>query len=87
MDQATGYPALTEGLLTEVVRRMLKVGAPHKIVLFGSHAAETRVQIVTWTCSFSKIRSCRGTSVVRAITTRWRVCSRPRIFWYTRPTK
>lgn len=38
MDQTIRYPALTEGLLSEVVQRVLKVGSPHKIVLFGSHA-------------------------------------------------
>ncbi len=38
MDQTTNYPALTEDLLSEVVRRVLKAGSPHKIVLFGSRA-------------------------------------------------
>jgi|SRR5256712_2198134 predicted nucleotidyltransferase len=32
------YPQVTDELLGEVVRRMLSVGAPHKIVLFGSRA-------------------------------------------------
>jgi len=33
------YPALSEQLLRELVRRVLSVGSPRKIVLFGSHAA------------------------------------------------
>lgn len=32
------YPEVTDELLTEAVRRMLAVGAPIKIVLFGSRA-------------------------------------------------
>jgi predicted nucleotidyltransferase len=32
------YPAVDEALLQEVVRRILAVGDPLKIVLFGSHA-------------------------------------------------
>ena len=32
------YPLVTEELLQEVVRRILSVGNPLKIVLFGSHA-------------------------------------------------
>jgi len=38
MSQAVDYPALTEELLDEVVRRLLRAGSPHKIVLFGSRA-------------------------------------------------
>jgi uncharacterized protein len=38
MSQALEYPAVTEQLLDEVVRRVLQVGSPHKIVLFGSRA-------------------------------------------------
>jgi predicted nucleotidyltransferase len=38
MSQALEYPAVTEQLLDEVVRRVLSVGSPHKIVLFGSRA-------------------------------------------------
>ena len=32
------YPRVTEELLAEAVRRILAVGSPEKIVLFGSHA-------------------------------------------------
>lgn len=35
------YPLITEELLADVVRRILSVGSPHKIVLFGSHARGT----------------------------------------------
>jgi predicted nucleotidyltransferase len=38
MNQTIEYPAVTEELLAEVVRRVLQVGAPQKIVLFGSRA-------------------------------------------------
>jgi predicted nucleotidyltransferase len=33
-----GYPPVTEKLLREIVRRLLSVGSPRKIVLFGSRA-------------------------------------------------
>ena len=36
MSQTLEYPAVTEELLNELVRRVLSVGSPHKIVLFGS---------------------------------------------------
>jgi predicted nucleotidyltransferase len=39
MSTAGSYPPVTEQLLGEVVRRILSVGAPRKIVLFGSRAA------------------------------------------------
>lgn len=32
------YPPVTDHLLVEVVRRILTIGSPLKIVLFGSHA-------------------------------------------------
>ncbi|MBH0192880.1 MAG: nucleotidyltransferase domain-containing protein [Nitrospira sp.] len=32
------YPPVTDQLLAEVVRRILTIGSPIKIVLFGSHA-------------------------------------------------
>jgi predicted nucleotidyltransferase len=38
MNQTIEYPPVTEDLLDEVVRRVLQVGSPHKIVLFGSRA-------------------------------------------------
>jgi predicted nucleotidyltransferase len=38
MSQAWEYPPVTEQLLREVVRRLLLVGSPHKIVVFGSRA-------------------------------------------------
>jgi uncharacterized protein len=38
MSQALEYPAVTEQWLDEVVRRVLQMGSPHKIVLFGSRA-------------------------------------------------
>jgi uncharacterized protein len=38
MSQALDYPQVTDDLLQEVVRRILSVGAPHKIILFGSRA-------------------------------------------------
>ena len=39
MSTASSYPPVTEQLLGEIVRRILSVGAPRKIVLFGSRAA------------------------------------------------
>ena len=36
MSQTGEYPAVTEQLLDEVVRRVRQAGSPHKIVLFGS---------------------------------------------------
>ena len=38
MNQTLVYPPVTEELLDEVVRRVLEVGSPHKIVLLGSRA-------------------------------------------------
>ncbi len=38
MSQPLTYPEVTEELLQEVVRRILAVGSPEKIVLFGSRA-------------------------------------------------
>ena len=38
MKQILENPPVTESLLQEIVRRILSVGLPHKIVLFGSHA-------------------------------------------------
>ncbi len=38
MGQTEEYPAVTEELLDEVVRRVLLVGSPLKIVVFGSRA-------------------------------------------------
>jgi predicted nucleotidyltransferase len=38
MSQTEEYPRVTEQLLDEVVRRVLGVGSPYKIVLFGSRA-------------------------------------------------
>jgi predicted nucleotidyltransferase len=38
MSQALDYPQVTHDLLQEVVRRILSVGAPHKIILLGSRA-------------------------------------------------
>lgn len=35
------FPPVTDQLLVEVVRRILTIGAPIKIVLFGSHAKGT----------------------------------------------
>jgi predicted nucleotidyltransferase len=35
------FPSVTDQLLVEVVRRILTVGSPIKIVLFGSHAKGT----------------------------------------------
>jgi len=35
---AESYPLVTEPLLREIVRRILSVGSPRKIVLFGSRA-------------------------------------------------
>lgn len=34
----TAFPPLTPDLLDEIVRRILAVGSPERIVLFGSHA-------------------------------------------------
>lgn len=38
MSQILDYPPVTDQLLQEVVGRILSVGAPHTIVLFGSQA-------------------------------------------------
>ena len=38
MSEAYHYPPVTDELLDEVVHRILSVGAPRKIVLFGSQA-------------------------------------------------
>lgn len=35
------FPSVTDQLLVEVVRRILTVGSPIKIVMFGSHAKGT----------------------------------------------
>lgn len=39
--QAAAFPPITEHLLEEVVRRILTVGRPQQIVLFGSRARGT----------------------------------------------
>jgi predicted nucleotidyltransferase len=41
MIQSLTYPPVNEELLGEVVRRIVAVGSPHKIVLFGSRAKGT----------------------------------------------
>ena len=38
MSRTFDYPPVTDQLLQEVVRRILSVGAPHTIVLFGSQS-------------------------------------------------
>jgi len=38
MPEFDTYPPVTEKLLHEMVRRILAVGSPHKIILFGSRA-------------------------------------------------
>lgn len=38
MDLVLDYPPVTKTLLREIVQRVLSVGSPQKIVLFGSHA-------------------------------------------------
>ena len=38
MSAVDPYPPVTDELLAEVVRRILAVGSPRRIVLFGSHA-------------------------------------------------
>ena len=38
MSQTLPYPPVTDQLLQEVVYRILSVGAPHTIILFGSQA-------------------------------------------------
>lgn len=38
MKEIAAFPSVTEELLREVVRRILSVGTPRKIVLFGSWA-------------------------------------------------
>ena len=38
MSRTLDYPRVTDQLLQGVVRRILSVGTPHKIVLFGSQA-------------------------------------------------
>ena len=41
MAGSLAFPLVTEQLLLEVVRRILTIGSPHKILLFGSHAKGT----------------------------------------------
>ena len=38
MDRQLEYPPVTEAFLAEVVRRIVSLGDPFKIVLFGSRA-------------------------------------------------
>jgi len=38
MNEALSYPAVDAELLAEIVRRILAVGSPKKVVLFGSQA-------------------------------------------------
>ena len=38
MNRQVPFPLVTEDLLAEVVRRILSVGSPRKVVLFGSRA-------------------------------------------------
>ena len=38
LSQGSSYPLITEAFIEEVVRRILSVGSPLKIVLFGSRA-------------------------------------------------
>ena len=40
MSDCVVYPDVTESLLSEVVRRILAVGSPRKVVLFGSWARD-----------------------------------------------
>lgn len=40
MSRTLDYPPVTDELLNEVVRRIVSVGSPLKIVLFGSRARE-----------------------------------------------
>ena len=41
MTNVLTFPPVTDQLLEEVVRRILTIGSPSKIVLFGSHAKGT----------------------------------------------
>ena len=45
--ETLAYPEVDEALLAEVVRRILEVGSPQKIILFGSHRGATRGRIAT----------------------------------------
>jgi len=38
MNSSFSYPAVTDDLLQEVLRRILEVGSPLRIILFGSRA-------------------------------------------------
>lgn len=38
MNETVDYPQVTDALLREIVNRILSVGSPRKIVLFGSRA-------------------------------------------------
>ena len=38
MNRVVDYPQVTDALLREIVSRILEVGSPHKVVLFGSRA-------------------------------------------------
>ena len=38
MESVVTYPPVTRDLLKEIVRRILEVGTPEKVLLFGSHA-------------------------------------------------
>lgn len=41
MSQAASFPAVTDELLGEIVSRILAVGSPDRIILFGSRARGT----------------------------------------------
>lgn len=50
MASALTFPPVTDQLLDEVVHRILTIGTPVKIVLFGSHAKGTARPDSVWTC-------------------------------------
>ncbi len=50
MSTAGSYPPVTEQLLGEIVRRILSVGAPRKIVLFGRARPVAHARIATSMC-------------------------------------
>jgi hypothetical protein len=51
MNQVVAFPPVTEELLQEVVQRILSVGSPEKIVLFGSWARAAQPgPIALWIC-------------------------------------